>query len=236
MNKVRNAIILAAGKGERMLPLTKNTPKPLIKIHGKPIIENTIELLLSKGIDQISIVVGYLAEKFHYLTEKYPVEIIENNNYLTSNNISSLYVARERLGNTVILDADIWIEDSEVIKTEFEYSGYTGIWTDSHSDEWIQYENNEGFLSHCSVGGDKGWILYSISYWNNEDCKKLKEDIEEAFITNKNTSIYWDDVPVFCYPEHYKLKIKKTEPNLFFEFDNIAELAAFDNSYSKYLK
>ncbi|MEE1011000.1 MAG: NTP transferase domain-containing protein, partial [Acutalibacteraceae bacterium] len=112
MNKVEKAIILAAGKGERMLPLTKNTPKPLIEVKGQPIIEHTIEILHQKNIFDIYVVVGYLSEKFSYLSEKYNVTLINNPLYDKCNNISSMYFAKEHLKNAVVLDGDIWITDT----------------------------------------------------------------------------------------------------------------------------
>ena len=70
------AIILAAGLGTRLRPMTDNTPKALIKVKGKPLVEYQIEFLKEKGIDEIIVVVGYLHEKFDYLKEKYDVELV----------------------------------------------------------------------------------------------------------------------------------------------------------------
>lgn len=235
MHKVQNAIIVAAGKGERMLPLTAHTPKPLLKVHGKPMIENTIELLLQKGITEIYVVVGYLAEQFNYLEEKYGIHLVLNRDYDTCNNISSLYYAREHLGNSIVLDADIWIINPDVLLTSFEYSGYTSVWTQEYSDEWIQTVDENGFLVDCQRGGNNGWILYSISYWSCEDCERLKRHLETEYDIKKNRQIYWDDIPVFCYPDEYSLQIKKSNRDMFMEFDCINELAEYDSSYHQYL-
>lgn len=236
MNKVERAIILAAGKGERMLPLTKTTPKPLLEVLGKPIIEHTIEILHQKNIYEIYVVVGYLSERFRYLSEKYNVTLINNPLYDECNNISSMYFAKDYLGNAVVLDGDIWIKDADVIKNQFDYSGYTSIWTSSETNEWLQQTDIEDFVTSCSrTGGSSGWILYSISYWTKDDAVKLNNDIYAEFIEKKNTSIYWDDVAIFCYPEKYNLKIKKTSSESFLEFDNLSELAAFDPKYQEVL-
>ena len=119
MCKVERAIILAAGFGTRLLPLTEVTPKPLIDVNGKIIIERMIEALKENGIDEINIVVGYKKEKFEYLKDKYSnIRFIENQYYSTSNNISSIYVARELLKNVIILEADIIINNSAVLNSE----------------------------------------------------------------------------------------------------------------------
>ena len=107
MNKVNKAIIMAAGFGKRMRPITLTTPKPLIKVNGKIIIETIIDALKTNGIEEIYIVVGYLKEQFKYLESIYKnVKLIENKYYDTCNNISSLYVAREHIPNSIIIDGD----------------------------------------------------------------------------------------------------------------------------------
>ena len=75
------AIILAAGMGTRLRPLTNEMPKALVKVNGKPMLERQIEFLHEKGIKDIIIVTGYLKEKFDYLQGKYGVELIFNEKY-----------------------------------------------------------------------------------------------------------------------------------------------------------
>lgn len=81
------AILLAAGMGTRLRPLTIDTPKSLINVNGKPMLETQIEFLKEKGIDDIIVVTGYLSEKFEYIKEKYGVKLIHNDKYDTYNNI-----------------------------------------------------------------------------------------------------------------------------------------------------
>lgn len=236
MNRVERAIILAAGKGERMRPLTNTTPKPLLKVFGQPIIEHSIELLHQKGITEIYVIVGYLSDQFRYLAEKYGVTIVKNDMYETCNNISSLYLVRDHLKNAVIMDGDIWISDDAILLTEFDYSGYTSIWTSTFVNEWVQHVDADNFVTACSRSGDdNGWILYSISYWSEQDALQLKKDIETEYIAHHHTNLFWDDIAIFCCPENYSLKIKPVSENTLHEFDNIQELATFDKTYMEVL-
>lgn len=95
MHTVKRAIIMAAGVGKRMRPVTLDTPKPLVRVNGARLIDTVIAGLRQNGIGEIYVVVGYRKERFQGLERDWPgVKLIENPWYDTCNNISSLYVAR----------------------------------------------------------------------------------------------------------------------------------------------
>lgn len=237
MNKVKQAIIMAAGLGSRMRPVTLTTPKPLVKVNGQRMIDTVINGLHDNGISEIYIVVGYLKEQFSRLEQEYPgVTIIENPYYETCNNISSLYVARNHIENAIILDGDQIIYNPAILSKEFERSGYNSIWTNEETDEWLQTVEN-GIVTSCSRSGGKcGWQLYGISRWTAEDGRKLKKHLEIEFEDRKNTQIYWDDIAMFCYPNEYQLGIYEMHQNDIIEIDNFQELIKIDNSYRKYME
>lgn len=232
LHTVKKAIIMAAGKGERMRPLTLTTPKPLIQVNGERMIDSVIRALHQNGISEIYVVVGYKKEQFDCLEEEFPgVKLIENPDYDRCNNISSLYYAREHLSDCIILDGDQIIRNPEILAPEFERSGYNAVWTNEETNEWL-LTVEDGVITHCSrIGGRGGWQLYSISRWSAEDGAKLRRHLELEFEEKKNTSIYWDDVPIFCHPEEYELGIREMNRDDVVEIDTLEELAVQDPTY-----
>ena len=236
MNRVQRAVIMAAGTGKRLRPITADVPKPLISINGRRIIDTIIQGLHDNNIYDIYIVVGYLKEKFQELKKDYfGLHFIDNPYYDCANNISSLYVARDFIENAIILDGDQIIYNSDILKPDFEKSGYNAVWTDGLTKEWLLQVQKGRVVSCSRNGGKKGWQLYSISRWTSNDGKRLRKHIVAAFNNNLLHNLYWDDVVMFCYFEQYDLGIMPMNIDDVKEIDNLCELVEIDAHYEKYL-
>ena len=231
MHRAERAIILAAGKGERMRPVTERTPKPLVPVQGSRMIDTIITALRENGITEIYVVVGYHKEQFASLPEQYPgLTLIENPDYASANNISSLYYARAHLENTVILDGDQIIRDPEILHPDFDRSGYCCRWTESDTREWL-LTVEDGVVTACSrTGGRKGWELHSVSFWSAADGARLRGHLEQEYESG-NREIFWDDVALFCHPAAYRLGIRPMDDGALMEIDSFEELCALDPAY-----
>lgn len=232
-HKVKRAIVLAAGYGNRMLPLTKSTPKPLIKVHGKAMIETIIDALIENEILEIYVVTGHLKDQFVDLTHRYPhVALIDNPYYYSANNISSLFVARNYLEDVMIIDGDQVVSNSSIFAPYFNRSGYNCVWNDNKTTEWVLTLNSEGIVVECSPeGADAGWQLYSISRWSAEDGKRLRQLIETEFLENKNQHIFWDAIPLLLYPNAFSLGITEMKEDDVLEIDEFSDLIRIDPSH-----
>ena len=149
--RVKKAIFLAAGFGSRLVPITLNTPKPLIMVHGKRIIETLLDAVLAAGITDITIVRGYLGEQFDLLLKKYPmIRFIDNPIYNESNNISSAMLIKDQMENAYVLESDLLLYHPHIIR-KYEYrTNYCGFAVE-RSDDWC-FQTKNGMIKKVSVG------------------------------------------------------------------------------------
>lgn len=231
--KVRKALIIAAGFGSRMAPVTLDTPKPLVKVNGVRIIDTLLDALIAKDITNITIVVGYKKEQFQELLKKYPtLKFIENPIYNESNNISSLYYAKDIIDRCYICEADLLIANPKVI-TKYQYcSNYLGAYV-SETDDWCFFKKGN-YINHVSVGGENCWHMIGISYWDEADSLKLRSDIVKVFNSRGGKEKYWDNVPLTVCKRDFKIEVRECKKAYVTEIDNFSELVMLDPSYKDY--
>ena len=228
--KVKNAIILAAGFGSRCVPLTYETPKGLLEVHGEPMIERQIKQLLEADITEIIIVVGYKKEQFDYLIDKYGVELVVNPEYAIKNNLSSLYTALSRLDNSYVLMSDHWIENS--IFSTYEYkSWYSCTYFDEPTDEWCVTASGSDKIKSITVGGRDSWALFGPAYFSSSFSEKFRQYISEYYHQPGTADFYWEDV-LLRHLESLPIYMNRQTGNVF-EIENLDELRIFDPAYNE---
>lgn len=230
-NKVDRAIIMAAGLGSRLLPITDIYAKPLVKVNGKRIIETLIDALLRANIDDITIIRGYKKEQFDCLLESYPfIKFIDNPDFDKANNISSIYHAIDIVDNCYICEADLLINDPDVIQ-EFQSESNILGFPIKKTDDWA-FKVKDGLVYDYKLGNEDCYQFYGITYWNSEDCNKLREDIKDIYENFENGHDYfWDNVPLQLKKENYNVHLRECKESDICEIDSFDELTAIDPSY-----
>lgn len=214
-----NAIILAAGMGTRLRPLTNDRPKCLVEVNGVPMVERQIQFLKEKGIDDITLISGYKAESLEYLKDRYGVDIVFNDRYDTCNNINSLYIVKERFRDTYVLEGDVYM-DKNVLLSEVSQSTYFAR-KKKYDNEWGLEVDNSNRLVKINIGAGDGFLMSGISFWKKEDCQKIISHMEEVYATKDYTNLYWDNMVLDIYPD---LDIHVREIEGIYEIDTPEEL------------
>ena len=230
--RAKRAVFIAAGFGTRLVPITFNTPKPLVRVHGVRIIDRLIDACLAAGIEEIVIVRGYLGELFDQLLYKYPmIKFLENPLYNEANNISSALVARYLLSNAYVFEADLLISNPEIIRKYHYSSDFLAIRKD-RSDDWC-FRVKDGIIAEEKVGGegDDIWQMVGISYWNEADGHKLSQDIQDVYASPGGKERYWEQVPLVYRKEHYAVEVRECHEEDILEIDTFKELKAIDKTY-----
>lgn len=224
-----NAIILAAGMGTRLRPLTNDKPKCLVEVNGVPMVERQIQFLKEKGIDDITLISGYKADALDYLKDKYGVDIVFNDRYDTCNNINSLYIVRDRFYDTYVLEGDVYM-DKNVLSSDISQSTYFAK-KKKYENEWGLEVDANNKLIHINIGHGDGYLMSGISYWKGTDCKKIVTHMEDVYATKDYTNLYWDNMVLDIYPE---LDICVNEIDGIYEIDTPEELKEVEESIRCY--
>lgn len=228
--RAKRAIFIAAGLGSRLAPITINTPKPLVRVHGTRIIDRLIDACLEAGIQEIYVVRGYLSESFDQLLKKYPmIRFLENTLYREANNVSSALLARRLLGNAYVFEADLLLSNPKIIRKYHYRSNFLAIKKDV-TEDWC-FEVKDGVIVEEKVGGRNCWQMVGISYWNEKDGAMLAEDVKEVFEMPGGKDRYWEQVPLVDRKERYSVEVRECFDEDVVEIDTFRELQAIDHAY-----
>ena len=228
--RVKRAVFIAAGFGSRLVPITLNTPKPLVRVNGVRMIDTMLDAVVGAGIEEIYIVRGYLGEQFDQLLYKYPnIKFIENPLYNEANNISSALLARHLLKNAYVLEADLYLSNPNLI-TKYQYtSNYLGVPTE-YTDDWC-FETKNKVITKVKVGGNNCHHMYGVSYWTEEDGAKLYDDIKKVYEMPGGKERYWDQVPLEYCLSNYTVEVRECTFDDIVEIDSFADLKKIDPIY-----
>lgn len=228
--RVKRAILMAAGFGSRMVPITLNTPKPLVRVKGVRIIDTLLDALLAAEITEIYIVRGYLAEQFDQLLYKYPmIKFVENPMYNEANNIVSVMCCGSLIKNSYIMEADLYIRNPKLIKKYQYRSNYLGIPMERTDDYCLITEN--GIIKGTAVGGLNCHQTVGISYWTENDGARLVEHIKEVYQAPGGKERFWGYVPLVYHAKDYVVGVRDCTLDDIVEIDSFKELKALDPIY-----
>lgn len=231
--RVKRAVFFVAGFGSRMAPVTLDTPKPLVMVNGVRIIDRMLDAMTARGITDITLVRGYLKEKFDVLKEKYPfIRFIDNERFSEENNISSALAAGERVDNCYICAGDLLLNNPGLIKKYHYRSNYLASYA-QETDDWC-FDNVGGFAENYRKGGHGCFNQYEITYWNSEDSARLREDWKRAYNTEGGRDLFWEFIPLVLYKDDYRVEIRPCNKEDIVEIDSFEELVCIDKSYIDY--
>lgn len=231
--KVQRAVFLAAGFGSRMVPITFNTPKPLVRVHGTRMIDTLLDAVVAAGIPEIVIVRGYLGEQFDQLLYKYPgIKFVDNPMYNEANNISSAMCVRHLLQNAYVLEADLVLSNPKLIR-KYEYSSnFLGIPVEV-TDDWCMITDSNGIVTEECVGGRNCYQMVGISYWDAEAGAQLEKDLQAVYTSPGGKERYWEQTALVYKKENYTVSVRECAFQDIVEIDSFNELKKIDSLYAR---
>ena len=189
-NRPKRAIILAAGPGIRMIPINK-IPKGLLQVNGEPIIERIIRQLHNVNVHDITIVVGYMMERFEYLTTKFGVELLVNNDFTTHDNLRSLRLATEKvsLENCYIVPSDIWFARNPFSRTE--YHSWYAVASIIEDDSMVRVNRK---LELIEINGNQGGnAMLGLCYLRAGDAAVVSDNVLKLDKMHQYAKAIWEE-------------------------------------------
>lgn len=227
--KVENAIIMAAGLSSRFAPLSYEKPKGVLNVRGEVLIERQINQLKAAGIDDITVVVGYMKEAFFYLEDLYGVTIRVNEEYAVRNNNSTLMLVREKLGNTYICSSDDYFTENVFEPYVYE-AYYAGTFFEGPTDEYCLKTARDGRIVGVTIGGADSYGMLGHAYFDRAFSSAFVRILENEYDRPETAPKLWEDI----YRDHLKelrMVLRPYEPGVVYEFDSLSDLKQFDQDF-----
>ena len=223
------AILMAAGLGDRMKPLTDTTAKPLVKVNGVPLIETVVAALERRGsITEIYVVTGYKAEQFEALSSAHrSMHLVYNPDYATKNNINSVAVVADKMAGAdcFVCEADLYVANDMVLCSELSHSGYFGKMVKGHSDDWVFDTDAMGRISRIGKCGEDRFNMVGISYFKAADAARIAAAVRDDVQKPENSQLFWDEVVDRLVKRgELDLVVHEVAPNEIVECDTVEDL------------
>lgn len=220
----RNAIILAAGFGMRMVPINTSTPKALLEVNGEPLIERTIRQLHEAGVTNITVVVGFMKEQFEYLIDEYGVDLAVNSEYSKRNNLHSLAYVAGRIDNSYIIPCDIWCAVNPYSRTE-PYSWY--MVSDKMDEDSTVRVNRKRELVMVSEK-EAGNAMIGIAYLTGREAQIVRENLRRMDTDEDFDDEFWERA-LYGERDRMILQAKTVSASDFVEINTYEQLRELDS-------
>lgn len=221
---------MAAGTSSRFAPLSYEKPKGLLNVKGEILIERQIRQLQEAGISDITVVVGYKAELFDYLTDKFNISLVLNEDYNQYNNTSSIIRVIDKLENTYICSSDNYFPENVFFNKSSE-SYYSALYAEGDTNEYCLTTDEQDNIISVTVGGKDSWYMVGHVFFNKEFSEKFRQIMIEEYPKEETKKGYWEDVYIKHINELPWMKIHRYQEHDIEEFDSLEELRLFDEKY-----
>ena len=226
-HRVTRAVILAAGRGSRLAPLTDRMPKPLVPVNGVPIIATILDALNAAGVSSITIIRGYCGEAFDALRETYPhLTFLDNPDWETANNISSIALAGRAglLADSYVIEGDLYLANPAIITPMQTRTNYIAFPVES-TDDWCFDTDAAGKITHIDTSSTHPCHqMLGLSYWTAEDGARLAACANTLYAEEQYRQLYWDEIILKYYPHECDVYIRECTREDVWEIDTVEEL------------
>jgi CTP:phosphocholine cytidylyltransferase-like protein/thiamine kinase-like enzyme len=220
---------MAAGMSTRFAPLSYEKPKALLKVRGELLIEREIEQLKSAGINDITVVVGYMKEKLFYLEDKYDVNIVVNEDYYRFNNTSTLMPVIDKLDNTYICSSDNYFTQNPFEQYVY-HAYYAAAYSAGETDEYCITANKKNRITDVTIGGRASWYMIGHVYFDRNFSREFASILSREYSNPVVQTHLWEDLYI-SHIDMLDMDIRRYENGIIYEFDSLDELRDFDPDY-----
>ena len=229
--RVDSAIILAAGIGERIVPLSFDKPKALLRVKGERLIERLIEQLHEREIYDVTVVIGYMKEKMEYLSDKYGVKLIYNPQFDATNSVTSLSLASSQIRNTYIIPSDVYF--TENIFNKYEFQSWIGAVNDPNKPTYWSIETGTNKRVTAIIGDSEATTvntIYGPSYIAKEEARALSHYVQNDSRLSFKSGFFWEN-SIADHLKDFPIYANIFENSIIYEFDTFEQLREFDAAY-----